>query len=269
MYDEPPAQQSTTRVEAAVIDWVSGWLVGCADFHCLPIGRPSTATTRSGCVHLQICTTIVGALFGMARERAKGNRSRVPQRFGIAISRRDSNISTQYAYSHACLPASLARSLPHAFQLICIVSSIDDPKVSVIRQKLIKFLRESTHFQPPKILGHLLSDFPSMSLATTVFVFLVASWFDSATASLFEERAVLFSKLGRHEQALRIYAGELRSFKLAEEYCEKAYAEDPDGAKNVYLALLDVLVYPSDGKCARTHAHTHTHKERRITLREY
>lgn len=63
--------------------------------------------------------------------------------------------------------------------------------------------------------------------------------------SLFEERAILFSRVGRHEQALRIYAVDLKRFDLAEAYCEQAYTEDPEGAKSVYLALLDVLVRPN------------------------
>ena len=40
---------------------------------------------------------------------------------------------------------------------------------------------------------------------------------------LYEERALILSKLGQHEQALTIYAHRLGDMQLAQEYCERLY----------------------------------------------
>ena len=47
---------------------------------------------------------------------------------------------------------------------------------------------------------------------------------------LFEERALLLGRLGRHDIALMIYAHILQEPKMAEDYCRKMY--DPEKKKN-------------------------------------
>ena len=47
---------------------------------------------------------------------------------------------------------------------------------------------------------------------------------------LFEERALLLGRVGRHDQALAIYAHVLNDPLMAEEYCKKIY--DPEKEEN-------------------------------------
>lgn len=47
---------------------------------------------------------------------------------------------------------------------------------------------------------------------------------------LFEERALLLGRLGRHDVALAMYAHILRDPKMAEDYCRKMY--DPEKEEN-------------------------------------
>lgn len=47
-----------------------------------------------------------------------------------------------------------------------------------------------------------------------------------------EERAILFGRLKRHEQALAIYTNVLRDYKAAENYCKVNYDRmDPENSK--------------------------------------
>lgn len=68
-----------------------------------------------------------------------------------------------------------------------------------IRQKLQQFLEKSTHYTPETILVH----FP----------------FDN----LFEERAIILGRLGRHQQAISIYISLLNDIAKATEYCYNVY----------------------------------------------
>jgi Vam6/Vps39-like protein vacuolar protein sorting-associated protein 39 len=87
------------------------------------------------------------------------------------------------------------------------------------RRKLLEFLENSAHYNPPKML----SRFPH--------------------SDLFEERAILLSKIGQHEAALEIYAHRLNDFRMAEEYCARHYDKNAD-ARDVYLSLLRVYLRP-------------------------
>ncbi|XP_006825770.1 vam6/Vps39-like protein [Saccoglossus kowalevskii] len=91
-----------------------------------------------------------------------------------------------------------------------------------LRNKLLFFLETSLHYVPEKLLTY----FP----------------FDS----FFEERALLLGRLGRHEQALAIYAHILKDTKMAEDYCRRNYDPDKEGNKNVYLCLLKMYINPPD-----------------------
>ncbi|KAI9499126.1 vacuolar sorting protein 39 domain 2-domain-containing protein [Zychaea mexicana] len=61
---------------------------------------------------------------------------------------------------------------------------------------------------------------------------------------LFEERAILLSRIGQHDQALDIYVYKLKNYTMAEEYCTKVYQEDPDKGEKMYLTLLRVYLQP-------------------------
>eukprot|EP01112_Ceratiomyxa_fruticulosa_P013612 TRINITY_DN3831_c0_g1_i1.p1 TRINITY_DN3831_c0_g1~~TRINITY_DN3831_c0_g1_i1.p1 ORF type:complete len:240 (+),score=42.88 TRINITY_DN3831_c0_g1_i1:372-1091(+) len=86
------------------------------------------------------------------------------------------------------------------------------------RKKLLTFLEQSQYYNPERML----SRFP----------------FDD----LYEERAVLLSRIGQHEQALSLYAHKLKNFEMAEEYCNRHYSQDKEESRDVYLALLRVYL---------------------------
>ncbi|KAK7590664.1 hypothetical protein V9T40_002277 [Parthenolecanium corni] len=92
-----------------------------------------------------------------------------------------------------------------------------------VRNKLLNFLEKSEYYTPETLCAH----FP----------------FDS----LFEERAILFGKLGQHEKALAIYVTVLGDTAKAIEYCENVYSRGGVGSDMVYVHLLQLLINPPDG----------------------
>ena len=50
---------------------------------------------------------------------------------------------------------------------------------------------------------------------------------------LFEEKALLLGRLGRHDVALALYAHVLKDPKMAEEYCRRTY--DPEENREVHV----------------------------------
>lgn len=63
-----------------------------------------------------------------------------------------------------------------------------------------------------------------------------------SSAGLHEERAILLKRIGRHEQALLIYARELKDFKLAEDYCIQTWSTNKEEEQNVFLSLLKIYL---------------------------
>jgi hypothetical protein len=62
---------------------------------------------------------------------------------------------------------------------------------------------------------------------------------------LFEERAVLLSKMGQHDQALMIYARKLNECASAEHYCDRIWQRRRDEHyRDVYLLLLKIYLQP-------------------------
>ncbi|CDS07231.1 hypothetical protein LRAMOSA01180 [Lichtheimia ramosa] len=98
--------------------------------------------------------------------------------------------------------------------------SQDTIKKSQLRNRMLAFLMESTHYRAEKIL-------PRLPLE-----------------DLFEERAILLSRIGQHDQALDIYVYKLKNYSMAEEYCTKVYREDPVKGERMYLTLLRVYLQP-------------------------
>ncbi|KAJ2200838.1 Vacuolar morphogenesis protein 6 [Coemansia sp. RSA 1807] len=82
------------------------------------------------------------------------------------------------------------------------------------RQLLQNFLKSSLHYSPERALARLPDD------------------------RLFTERALVLSKLGRHEHALSLLVFSVASLALAEQYCVENLAQRPD----VFVLLLKLLV---------------------------
>ncbi|KAF7725188.1 Vacuolar morphoproteinsis protein 6 [Apophysomyces ossiformis] len=105
-----------------------------------------------------------------------------------------------------------------------IMSVTDQERRAEVRSRMLNFLRVSTHYRAEKILIRLPMD------------------------DLFEERAVLLSRIGQHDQALDIYVYKLKNYAMAEEYCTKVYQEDPEKGERMYLTLLRVYLQPSNNQ---------------------
>lgn len=91
-----------------------------------------------------------------------------------------------------------------------------------LRAKLLSFLELSIHYTPLKLIRHFPQDI------------------------LYEERALLLGRGGRHEEALAIYIYILKDSEMAEKYCQKQYSSDNDGNKNVYVSLLKLYLKPRE-----------------------
>lgn len=89
-------------------------------------------------------------------------------------------------------------------------------RLGTLRRELLAFLENSLYYKPEK----LISLFP--------------------LDDMFEERALLLGRLDRHQPALAIYAFVLKSYEMAEEYCEKYFASNG----NIYLELMKMYLVP-------------------------
>ncbi|KAJ9588747.1 hypothetical protein L9F63_017951, partial [Diploptera punctata] len=74
---------------------------------------------------------------------------------------------------------------------------------------------------------------------------------------LFEERAIVLGKLGRHEQALAIYVSVLSDVTRAIQYCDKVYRQGAPGCEDVYILLMKMLISPPDSSWLTLGARTH------------
>lgn len=94
-----------------------------------------------------------------------------------------------HQYKEKCLAALTPTATP-----------AEKENVQHIRQKLQQFLEKSQHYTPETVLR----DFP----------------FDC----LYEERAIILGRLGRHQQAVSIYINLLNDVPKAIQYCNNVYA---------------------------------------------
>nr|CAG4715111.1 unnamed protein product [Naegleria fowleri] len=91
-----------------------------------------------------------------------------------------------------------------------------------IKHRMNDFLSHSQYYHPEKML----SRFP----------------FDS----LYEERAILLSRINRHSQALTIYVTKLESIEKAEKYCMDHYnPEGTEESREIFLILLKMILQQS------------------------
>lgn len=91
---------------------------------------------------------------------------------------------------------------------------------SETRTKLLRFLEESRHYIPEQVLVQFPHD------------------------DLYEERAVLLGRLGRHDQALAIYLHVLGDRERALAYCQQHYNALQPEHSSIYLSLYTQLVSP-------------------------
>jgi len=96
------------------------------------------------------------------------------------------------------------------------------------RRKLMDFLEQSSYYSPERILNKL------------------------PMVDLYEERALILSQLGEHENALSIYAHRLGDVQMAQEYCERLYDSASPTTCHVYLDLLKVYLKPPDASAPMT-----------------
>ena len=80
-----------------------------------------------------------------------------------------------------------------------------------LKDKFLTMLRSSTQYSAAKVLGVLPKD----------------------DETFYEARAIVFSKMGQHKQALEIYVFKLKDFAKAEEYCNRVYLTDDTTAAGV------------------------------------
>lgn len=101
--------------------------------------------------------------------------------------------------------------------------NITEEEIQHTKSKLLAFLEKSTCYTPERVLLH----FP--------------------TDSLFEERAVVLGKLGRHEQALTIYILILGDVAKAIRYCESVCSIPKNKNQDIYVTLMRILINPEQG----------------------
>ncbi|KAI8603875.1 vacuolar sorting protein 39 domain 2-domain-containing protein [Dissophora ornata] len=94
-----------------------------------------------------------------------------------------------------------------------------DSAIAGNEANLLRFLDESKSYKAERILSRLPAE------------------------GCYEERAILLSRIGQHDQALNIYVHRLKNFQAAEEYCIKNF-DSSDPSKNVFLLLLRVYLKP-------------------------
>ena len=88
------------------------------------------------------------------------------------------------------------------------------------REKLVNFLKSSTKYAADKILV----EFPYNDL--------------------FEERAIVLGKLGKHEKVLAIYIQILGDIEKAIAYCDEVYSSAGASHHEVYITLIRILLNP-------------------------
>ncbi|KAJ6013074.1 hypothetical protein N7522_003429 [Penicillium canescens] len=94
------------------------------------------------------------------------------------------------------------------------------------KDKFLTMLKESEQYSPAKMLDRL----------------------DREDPNFYEARAILFSKMGQHRQALEIYVFKLEDHGKAEEYCNQIHlAEKKEEENSIYLTLLSLYLSPPHG----------------------
>ncbi|XP_053608252.1 vam6/Vps39-like protein [Plodia interpunctella] len=120
-------------------------------------------------------------------------------------------------------------------------ANLTEEELQHTKSKLISFLEKSIHYTPERVILHFPND------------------------GLFEERAIILGKLGRHEQALAIYVQILGDVQRAIRYCENICLSSKNKNQDVYVILMNILVNPEQsgvlsGPLAKVPRHPDTAK---------
>ncbi|KZV95384.1 hypothetical protein EXIGLDRAFT_739755 [Exidia glandulosa HHB12029] len=91
-----------------------------------------------------------------------------------------------------------------------------------VYSKLLAFIGSSTQYHVDRLFAHLPSE------------------------DLYEAKAILLGRLGRHEAALEIYVYKLQNYVEAEEYCKRVYRADATAA-GIFILLLRIFLRPPSG----------------------
>lgn len=86
-------------------------------------------------------------------------------------------------------------------------------------QRLLVFLDASQHYRANRLLAQIPSD------------------------DMTEVRAILLGRMGKHEDALRLYIYQLKDHAAAERYCSRVYLGDSD-PKGIFMLLLRLYLRP-------------------------
>ncbi|KAF7795997.1 hypothetical protein EIP86_007166 [Pleurotus ostreatoroseus] len=113
----------------------------------------------------------------------------------------------------------------------------DNERRKIMKDKLLTFIDTTDRYETGRIFGLLPSD-------GECFIHSIKKCILSLVTDLFEAKAILLGRMGRHDSALEIYVYRLQDFLKAEEYCKRIYK--PDGeTKNVFLTLLRIYLRPT------------------------
>ncbi|KAJ5812442.1 Vacuolar sorting protein 39/Transforming growth factor beta receptor-associated domain 1 [Penicillium riverlandense] len=125
-----------------------------------------------------------------------------------------------------------------------------------VQKKFLAMLRDSEQYSPAKMLDRLDRDSKLFS----------SEWshnhLTAVDPDLYEARAIVFSKMGQHRQALEIYVFQLEDHEKAEEYiilnssgnhiliclryCNRVHRSEP-AEEEIYLTLLSLYLSPPHG----------------------
>ncbi|KAM0752115.1 hypothetical protein T439DRAFT_299856 [Meredithblackwellia eburnea MCA 4105] len=94
------------------------------------------------------------------------------------------------------------------------------PEADESYQKLLELLETSISYRADRILGRLPSE------------------------DMYQVRAILLGRLGRHEGALQLYVYQLEDHATAEEYCKRVYDSDPNMRSTIFHILLRIYLRP-------------------------
>ncbi|KAN0132921.1 hypothetical protein V8E53_009286 [Lactarius tabidus] len=95
----------------------------------------------------------------------------------------------------------------------------DEESRKAAHGKLLLFVDTTAHYRVDRLLGMLPSD------------------------DLFETRAILLGRLGRHDSALEIYVYRLRDYDKAERYCKRIHQPETE-TRNIFFTLLRIYLRP-------------------------
>lgn len=128
-------------------------------------------------------------------------------------------LCNELVYQYFDIVIEKKKELPEELRSKCVVAGSERGELGIMRTKLTTFLEENDNYNPEKML----SKFPFQKYG------------------LYEERAILYSKIGEHGRALEEYVHMMDDKDQAERYCIKQYG-DSEPSKDVFLLLIQVLL---------------------------